>query len=314
MIISNDPKLILPQIVVKIIRLTYDFLVNKIGDMIKISEDRKLIELALAEDIGAGDITTQALKLKGKRGKAAVTAKSPGIISGISAFKWAYEFVSPTITFTILKRNGSAVVPGDKILYLNGPLDAILTGERTAMNFLCHLSGVATLTHSMVETIKGYPAKLLDTRKTMPGLRRLEKQAVKDGGGTNHRFGLYDMYLIKENHIAAVGGLESALQLVCTHQKRTKAKIEVEVKNLDELTSALRYKPDYILLDNFPLPLLKKGVRLAKGINPRVILEASGNVAPETIKKIAATGVDRISVGKITHSAPVLDLSLKVVE
>jgi nicotinate-nucleotide pyrophosphorylase (carboxylating) len=282
--------------------------------MNKISQDRKLIELALAEDIGAGDITTQALKLKGKSGKALVTSKAPGIISGISAFVSVYKFVSPAITFNILKRNGSAVVPGDKILYLKGPLDAILTGERTAMNFLCHLSGVATMTHSMVEGIKGYPARLLDTRKTFPGLRRLEKQAVKDGGGANHRFGLYDMYLIKENHVAAAEGLENALKLVSAHRKRTKAKIEVEVKNIDELKTAMKYKPDYILLDNFSLSMLRNGVRLAKTIDPRVVLEASGNVSSKSVKKIASTGIDRISVGKITHSAPVLDLSLKVME
>ncbi len=270
--------------------------------------------MALTEDIGKGDITTQALLLKNIKGKAVVIAKATGVISGLSAFMWVYKAISPAISFNILKQNASRVVPGEEVLLLKGPLGAILTGERTAMNFLGHLSGVATMTAQMVEAIKDYPVKLLDTRKTMPGLRRLEKQAVKDGGGTNHRLGLFDMYLIKENHIEAAGGLEKALGLVKTHQRRTRAKIEVEVKNLDELKLALEYKPNYILLDNFTIPMLRKGVRLAKRIDPGVILEASGNVSPETVHRIAAAGVDRISVGKITHSAPVLDLSLKVIE
>jgi nicotinate-nucleotide pyrophosphorylase (carboxylating) len=282
--------------------------------MKKISEGRDIIQLALTEDIGKGDITTQALLLKNIKGKAVVIAKATGVISGLSAFMSVYKAISPAISFNILKQNASRVVPGDEVLLLKGPLGAILTGERTAMNFLGHLSGVATLTAQMVEAIKDYPVKLLDTRKTMPGLRRLEKEAVKDGGGTNHRLGLFDMYLIKENHIEAAGGLEKALGLVKTHQKRTRAKIEVEVKNLDELKLALEYKPNYILLDNFSIPMLRKGVRLAKRIDPGVILEASGNVSPETVHRIAAAGVDRISVGKITHSAPVLDLSLKVIE
>jgi nicotinate-nucleotide pyrophosphorylase (carboxylating) len=294
--------------------LTYSCPLDKISDMNKINEDRKIIQLALSEDIGKSDITTRALRLHGRAGKAVVIAKAPGVISGIAAFIWVYKTISPVLSFVILKPNASSVVPGDEVLRIKGPLDAILTGERTAMNFLGHLSGVATMTHDMVEAIKEYPAKILDTRKTMPGMRRLEKLAVRDGGGTNHRLGLFDMYLIKENHIAAAGGLEKALKKVSAHRKRTKAKIEVEVKNLDELKLALTFKPDYILLDNFSLETLEQGVRLARATDPAVILEASGNVASETVRQIAATGVDRISVGKITHSAPVLDLSLKVAE
>ncbi len=270
--------------------------------------------MALAEDIGASDITTLALQLKNKRGKAIVTAKSSGIISGINVFKVVYKTLSPAVTFSIYKRNGSSVVPGDAIIDIRGPLATLLMGERTAMNFLCHLSGVATMTRKMVDTIQKYPAKILDTRKTMPGMRYLEKIAVRDGGGTNHRFGLFDMYLIKENHIAAVGAIEKALAMVKVHSRKTKAKIEVEVKNLAELKLALRFKPDYILLDNFSLPLLRKAVNIARKINPKCVLEASGNVSLETVRKIAATGVDRISVGKITHSAPVLDLSMKILE
>jgi nicotinate-nucleotide pyrophosphorylase (carboxylating) len=282
--------------------------------MDKFHDDRKLIRLALAEDIGKGDITTRALRLGNSTGNASVVAKAPGIISGITAFKWVYETLSPVVTFHIFKRNGSIVVPGDDVIHIKGPLEIILMGERTAMNFLGHLSGVATMTHHMVKAIKDYPSLILDTRKTMPGLRRLEKQAVKDGGGTNHRLGLFDMYLVKENHVAAAGGLEKALERVERHRKRTGAKIEVEVRNIDELRLALKYRPDYILLDNFTIAMLKKGVRLSREFDPKVILEASGNVSLETVRRIAATGVDRISAGRITHSAPALDLSLKITE
>jgi nicotinate-nucleotide pyrophosphorylase (carboxylating) len=274
----------------------------------------KLIQLALSEDIGSGDITTSALKLNSKKGQAVVVAKASGIISGLEPFMQVYKTISPAITFTIHKHNGSFVVPGDVIIRLKGPLGAILTGERTAMNLLSHLSGVSTLTKSIVDAVKGYPVKILDTRKTMPGMRLLQKMAVKNGGASNHRMGLFDMYLIKENHIEAAGGLEEALKKVITHRKKTRAKIEIEVKNLDELQTALKYRPDYILLDNFALSMMKKAVKIARAINPKVILEASGNVNLNTVRKIASTGVDRISIGKITHSAPVLDLSLKVVE
>jgi nicotinate-nucleotide pyrophosphorylase (carboxylating) len=299
---------------VKTIPLTFKFLIHKINIMDIFNDDRKLIRLALAEDIGKGDITTRALKLDDRMGKAVVVAKASGVISGISAFKWVYETLSPVATFDIFKPSGSLVVPGNDVIQIDGPLKAILMGERTAMNFLCHLSGVATVTHWMVKAIQNYPAKILDTRKTMPGMRRLEKQAVLDGGGTNHRLGLFDMYLIKENHIAAAGGLKKALDRVGVHRKRTGAKVEVEVKNMNELRLALKHDPDYLLLDNFTIAMLKKAVCLAREIAPGIILEASGNVAPETVRKIAATGVDRISVGRITHSAPALDLSLKILD
>ena len=274
----------------------------------------KLIQLALKEDIGEGDITSRALRLKGKIGTAIVVAKQAGIISGIDTFMKVYTTLSPAVSFHINKRNGADVVPGNLIIKIKGPLDIILTGERTAMNFLSHLSGVATATREIVDAVDGYPVKILDTRKTHPGLRLLQKQAVRDGGGTNHRFGLYDMYLIKENHIEAAGSLEIALEKTIADKKRTRAKVEVEVKNFDELTRALKYKPDYILLDNFTIPMLRQAVKLTAKINPKAILEASGNVNLKTVRKIAATGVHRISIGRITHSAPVLDLSLKVVK
>jgi nicotinate-nucleotide pyrophosphorylase (carboxylating) len=274
--------------------------------------EMKLIRLALAEDIGTGDITTAALNLANRHGQAVVFAKADGVISGTKQFAQVYECLSSEVKVKRIMRDGQAVASGDKILELKGPLGAILAGERTAMNIISHLSGVATLTASIVAEVKNLPVKILDTRKTMPGMRRWEKQAVKHGGAANHRLGLFDMYLIKENHIAAAEGLEEALRKVAEHKKRTHAKIEIEVKNFDELQIALNHRVDYILLDNFTLSMLKKAVAIARGRG--AILEASGNVDQSNVRKIALTGVDRISIGKITHSAPVLDLSMKVVE
>ena len=268
----------------------------------------------MAEDVGSGDITTRALNLRGRKGQAFVMAKANGVISGLAPFMMTFKALSNNISFKIYKPDGTAVVPGDKIIELKGPLEAILTGERTGMNLLCQLSGVATLTRKFADKIEDLPAKLLDTRKTAPGMRLWQKKAVKDGGAENHRFGLYDMYLIKENHIASAGGLEQALEKVARHRSKTKAKIEVEVKNLDELKTALTFKPDFILLDNFTIPMLRKSVKFAKKVNSKALLEASGNVNLKTVRRIASTGVDRISVGAITHSAPVLDLSLKIRE
>lgn len=277
-------------------------------------DELKFIRLALREDIGKGDITTAALRLKGRKGRSEVVAKARGVISGIEPFRKVFLELSPSFSFRILKKDGQSVKPGDRIILVKGPLDLLLSGERTSMNILCHLSGVATLTRQFVDAIKGSRAKILDTRKTTPGMRSWEKEAVRDGGGDNHRMGLYDMYLIKENHIAAGGGLEAVMKAAVAHKKKTGARLEVEVKNLDELRAVLPWKPDYILLDNFTVAMMKKGVALAKSINPKSVLEASGNVNLKNIKKIAATGVSRVSVGRITHSAPSLDLSFMVID
>ncbi len=272
----------------------------------------QLIRLALSEDIGPGDITTKAIGLRREKGRARVIAKASGVISGLDVFRQVFKQLSPSFSYRVFKKDGSKVIKGDKIIEISGPIDLLLIGERTSMNFLCHLSGIASLTRKYVNEIADYKSKILDTRKTTPGMRLLEKKAVKDGGGINHRIGLYDMYLIKENHIAAAGGLEEALELTIQHRKQTKAKIEIEVRNLLELKRAIKLNPDYILLDNFPVSLLKKAVSLAKRMNPDIILESSGNVSMDNIRKIAATGVDRISIGKLTHSAPALDLSFQV--
>ncbi len=281
--------------------------------MKKTSGDIELIRLALAEDVGRGDITAQALKLKGRIGRGVVIARETGVISGIGPFKKVFQTLSRSFSFKVLKNDGRPVKPGQEIIRIKGPLDSMLTGERTAMNIIGHLSGVATLTRAFVDAIETSPAKIYDTRKTTPGMRAWEKKAVRHGGGANHRMGLYDMYLVKENHIAAAGGLEAAMRLAIEHGRKTRAMLEVEVRNLTELKKVLPFKPDYILLDNFTVPGLRKAVTLAKSIHPGIILEASGRIDLKTVKKVAATGIDRISVGKLTHSAPALDLSFKVI-
>ena len=276
------------------------------------SDDIELIRLALAEDVGSGDITTQALALKGRKGEGVVIARDAGVISGIGPFKKVFQILSRSFSIKVTKNDGRPVKPGDEIIWIKGPLDSMLTGERTAMNIIGHLSGVATLTRSFVDAVETFPARIYDTRKTTPGMRAWEKSAVRHGDGTNHRTGLYDMYLVKENHIAAAGGLEAAMRLAIEHRRKTKARLEVEVRNLTELKKVLPFKPDYILLDNFTIPRLKKAVLVAKSIRPGIILEASGRINLKTVKRVAATGVDRISIGKLTHSAPALDLSFKV--
>jgi nicotinate-nucleotide pyrophosphorylase (carboxylating) len=273
---------------------------------------QRLIRLALAEDLGNGDITTGALALKGRTGRALVTAKGSGVISGLEPFRRVFRTLSPTFKYRTLKGDGRTVSAGDLIISVRGPLDKMLIGERTAMNILCHLSGVATLTRAFVEAVRGFPVKIYDTRKTTPGMRQWEKKAVRDGGGYNHRMGLYDMYLLKENHIAAAGGIDEALTAAARHRKKTKAALEVEVKNLRELREVLQFEPDFVLLDNFSVSSLRKAVAVAGSLSPKIILEASGNMDLKRIGEAAATGVKRISVGRMTHSAPALDLSFRI--
>jgi len=278
------------------------------------SQDRRLIRLALDEDIGKGDITSRALNLKSSKGYAEVFSKSEGIISGLDQFKMVFKILSPEITFRNFSRNGRKVSPGDPVIGIRGPLETLLTGERTAMNILSHLSGVATLTSKYVQRVRHLPVKVLDTRKTMPGMRNWEKAAVKHGGGSNHRQGLFDMYLVKENHIAAAGGMLAALEKIKKHRKRTGAKVEVEVRNIAELKAVLPLKPDYILLDNFDIRQMKKAVELAGSAGREILLEASGNINLDNIRIIASAGVDRISIGALTHSAPAMDLSFRIAD
>ena len=268
----------------------------------------RAIEAALEEDLGgAGDITTDATIPIGAKGKAAIVAREAGIIAGLDLAAEAFKSLDPEAKFWPLVSDGDAVNQGAKIAKIAGKTRAILTAERTALNFLGHLSGVATLTSRYVDAVAGTGARIACTRKTTPGLRALEKYAVRMGGGVNHRFGLYDGVLIKDNHIAAVGGIGNALRALAARAGHM-VRIEIEVDTLDQLKEALRFPIDAVLLDNMDVPTLKKAVAMVAG---RVTTEASGGVRLETVRKIAETGIDLISAGALTHSARRLDLSLE---
>ncbi len=270
-----------------------------------------IVTLALAEDVGPGDWTTLWTVPEDREVGARIVAKAPGVLSGLGVAELVFRKVDPELRFTPELLDGDAVQKGNLVASLHGRARSILTGERVALNFLQRLSGVATLTRSYVDAITGTRATILDTRKTTPGLRRLEKAAVVAGGGSNHRFGLHDMVLIKENHIRAAGGITAAVEAVRI-QNAAGLAVEVEVTSLDEAREALAVGVDRILFDNMPPALLREGVRLVKATAPTVETEASGNVTLETVREIAETGVDFISAGALTHSAPVLDLSLLI--
>jgi nicotinate-nucleotide pyrophosphorylase (carboxylating) len=269
-----------------------------------------LVKLALAEDVGPGDITTRAVVDKGQRAKAEIKAKEAGVIAGLEAAKEVFLHVDRRIKFYPKVRDGAFVKKGKVIALLSGPARGILTGERVALNFLQHLSGIATLTSQFVKKLKSKKVKILDTRKTIPGLRVLEKYAVKVGGGVNHRMGLYDAILIKDNHIKLAGGIELAVERVKEQGTRGK-KTEAEAKTLNEVQRAIAVGVNSILLDNMNIKTLRTAVKLCK--KARVKTEASGGVNLENIRAIAKTGVDSISIGALTHSAKALDISLKIV-
>jgi nicotinate-nucleotide pyrophosphorylase (carboxylating) len=268
----------------------------------------RAVEAALEEDLGAaGDITTDATIPVNAKGEAAIVAREAGVIAGLDLAAQAFLFLDPEVRFSPLVSDGELVKQGAKIAKIAGKTRAILTAERTALNFLGHLSGVATLTSRFVEAVAGTGARIACTRKTTPGLRALEKYAIRMGGGVNHRFGLYDGVLIKDNHIAAAGGIGNALRALGSRAGHM-VRIEVEVDNLDQLKEALRFPIDAVLLDNMDVPTLKRAVAMVGG---RVTTEASGGVRLETVRKIAETGIDLISAGALTHSARRLDLSLE---
>jgi nicotinate-nucleotide pyrophosphorylase (carboxylating) len=263
---------------------------------------------ALAEDLGiAGDVTTDAIIAADARGEVAIVARRPGTIAGLEVAEAAFRALDKDVQFTRLVPDGGKVAAGEAVARVVGKVWALFSAERVALNFLCHLSGIATLTAAYVSAVKGTSAHILDTRKTTPGLRGLEKYAVHAGGGMNHRFGLYDAVLIKDNHIAAAGGIAQALSAARARAGHL-VKIEIEVETLDQLREALDFPIDAVLLDNMDVATLGKAVALAGG---RVLTEASGGVSLETVRAIAETGVDLISVGALTHSAPVLDLALE---
>ncbi len=267
----------------------------------------KVVAEALAEDLGeAGDITTVATVTPGARASGAIAARKPGVVAGLQIAEAAFRALDDNVDFEVLIRDGERVQAGQQIARVAGDAGALLTAERVALNFLGHMSGIATLTSSYMDKISGTRAKIIDTRKTTPGLRALEKLAVRAGGGLNHRFGLFDAILIKDNHIIAAGGIGAALDKA-RERAGHMVKIEIEVATIAELSEALTHKPDAVLLDNMPLATLKEAVAEVAG---RAITEASGGVNLDTVRAIAETGVDLISVGALTHSAPVLDIGL----
>ena len=266
-----------------------------------------LVRAALMEDLGrAGDITADAIVPADQQATLAMRARQPGVVAGLDVARMAFQLVSPAIDVTTERPDGSAVAPGDVIAIINGPARGLLTGERTALNFLCHLSGVATATASLADAVRGTRAQIVCTRKTTPGLRALEKYAVRAGGGHNHRFGLDDAILIKDNHIAIAGGIRTAIERAKAHTGHL-VKIEVEVDTLAQLEEALALGIDAVLLDNMTPEELKQAVAMTGG---RAITEASGRITASTAPAIAAAGVDLISVGWLTHSAPALDIGL----
>jgi nicotinate-nucleotide pyrophosphorylase (carboxylating) len=266
---------------------------------------KELVRLSLAEDIGTGDITTDSLGLARTITDAVIIAKEEGIIAGLDVFSEVFRQVDPTVMITYYKKDGDKVLDREEIAKIEGNPASILKAERVALNFIQRMSGIATKSNEMAQAIAGTSAKLLDTRKTTPMLRQLEKYAVKIGGGFNHRFGLYDMVMLKENHIRSAGSISQAVQAVknnnCTY------KIEVEVTNLEELDQAVTAKVDRVMLDNMSLEDMKTAVEKYSG---QLELEASGNVTLKTIRDIALTGVDFISSGALTHSYKSLDISL----
>jgi len=273
-----------------------------------------LVEMALEEDLGAaGDVTSRAIIPPDWTGRAAFIARSAGVLAGLPAVGSVFAAVDANLTLQPLHEDGARLEPGQRIAIGVGPLGSLLTAERTALNFLQRLSGIATMTRRYVDAVAGLPVKILDTRKTTPGWRLLEKYAVRCGGGQNHRLGLYDGVLIKDNHLAALGGGPEALELA-VYRTRQELKhpmiLEVEVDAIDQLQAALARLPNIVLLDNMTLDQLQDAVQLRNLVAPGVNLEASGGVTLETVRAIAETGVDRISVGALTHSAPALDIAL----
>ena len=279
---------------------------------VKGPETRHLIDLVLSEDIRGGDVTSRLLLPDDPSGRAVIVAKQDGVLAGLPVAGMVFRAVNPRINFRMLKRDGDRIRKGENMAMVRGKVQGILSAERTALNFLQRLSGIATLTSKYVDEVKGTGTRILDTRKTTPGLRVLEKYAVKMGGGENHRMGLFDMILIKENHIKAAGGVSRAIMRA--RSKRRKEKVEVEVRNLSEAREAVESKPDWIMLDNMRIDRMGRAVRLIRSASRTIKIEASGSVNLKNVRKIALTGVDFISVGALTHSAPALDMSLTLIE
>lgn len=282
---------------------------------VELAACRQLVTLALAEDLGeAGDRTSVALIPANQPGRAAIIARSAGVVAGLPAAALVCAAVDAALVLEVHVPDGTTFTGRTNLATVSGPLRSILIAERTALNFLQRLSGVSTLTQKYVEAIVGLKAKVLDTRKTTPGWRLLEKYAVRMGGGTNHRIGLYDGILIKDNHLAGLGdpatAVRRAIDLARAYPGNAGLPVEVEVDTLEQLEQVLSVRPEIVLLDNMPPDWLRKAIALRDAASPTTQLEASGGVNLTTIRAIAETGVDRISVGALTHSARALDIGL----
>ena len=266
-----------------------------------------LVRMALLEDLGrAGDLTTDAIVPVGYRASTLLVARQAGVVAGLDLARLAFQLIDPGIEMRVERNDGATLAPGDVIAAISGPARGILTAERVALNFLCRLSGIASATASIVAAIGDHKAKIVCTRKTTPGLRAIEKYAVRVGGGSNHRFGLDDAVLIKDNHVAIAGSVGEALKRA-KHSVGHLVKIELEVDTLDQLQEALNEGVDAVLLDNMNPDMLAKAVAMVAG---RAVTEASGRITPATAPQIAATGVDLISIGWLTHSVAILDIGL----
>jgi nicotinate-nucleotide pyrophosphorylase (carboxylating) len=269
---------------------------------------RHLIELAFAEDIGSGDITSDYAIEAGARGEGYIVAKEDLVLCGTAVAEDVFRMLDPNVVISTLFSDGDTVKKGETVMTFAGNLRALLKGERTALNFLQRLSGIATNVRAYAEEMKGSTARLVDTRKTIPGFRTLEKYAVRVGGACNHRMALYDGVLIKDNHIAACGGIQNAVDRIRRHVSHL-VKIEVEVSTMDEVRQALAARADVIMLDNMDLDQIRDAVAV---IDKRALVEVSGSVVKEQLKALAATGVDIISSGALTHQAQAVDLSMRI--
>jgi nicotinate-nucleotide pyrophosphorylase (carboxylating) len=284
------------------------------------------VKVALMEDLWGGDVTTRAVLPEGARAAAVIVAKANGVIAGLEVARLVFRELDAGLAFEAAVKDGARVQPGLEVARLSGAAAAILQGERTALNFLCHLSGVATLTARFVRRVRGTGATVLDTRKTLPGMRVLEKYAVQKGGGENHRMGLGDMYLVKDNHIRAAGSIRTAVERI--QATRQELLLEVEAATFEQVKEACEAGVDRILLDNMSLDEIKTAVEIvdnhpkpppvararAKGARRWPEIEVSGGVTLDNVKEIAELGVDYVSVGALTHSAPALDLSLEITD
>lgn len=270
----------------------------------------KIVEQVLLEDIGTGDITSDSIVPYDLKAKGIIKTSEEGVVAGLDIAHLIFKKLDPEIIFQEKIKDGVKVARGKVLAEISGSARTILKGERVALNFLQRMSGIATITSKFCQEVKDFPVRIVDTRKTTPGLRVLEKYAVLMGGGYNHRFGLYDAVLIKDNHIAVAGGIKSAVNSVRKQISHT-VKIEVEVENLSQLQEALEMKVDIVMLDNMELETMKEAVKIVKG---KALIEASGGITLKKVREIAQTGVDLISVGALTHSVKSLDISMKILK